>query len=220
MDITRGPSFNPSGKSLGLGSLINPIRVLTNYILPFQKIGNSELFETELISWRLGEHSGGRIKSFARRRDLLLSLCFIISCWAVEDGRLWRVDARTVSPLRSDISFYFKMQILWPCNLVCEKIHLDLTCRLTQSSFLYLRRLFWVPKHNFENVTLKCIDIFLHPYCSINLYQYFPTSHGLSYSDCTNWIRGCGFDDFRSSSAFHSGVVQPRLRQTNVLLTA
>lgn len=96
MEIIRGLLLICRGSLFGLGSLINFTRVLTNYILPFQEIRSSKLFEGRLISWWLGELSGGRIKSFTndRRCNLLLSLGFIISCWAQEDGRLRRDDNR------------------------------------------------------------------------------------------------------------------------------
>lgn len=97
IEILCGPLLISHWSLFGLGSLINFTHVLTNYILPFEKIGNTELFEAKLISWRLGEQSGRRIKSFAndRRCDLLLSLCFLISCWGGVGLR--RVDTRNTT---------------------------------------------------------------------------------------------------------------------------
>ena len=70
------PSFNLPAKSLVLGLLINLIWALTDYIFPFQKIRDSVLFEPKLIYWRLGDHPGGRIKSFTDSEE---KMCFVIS---------------------------------------------------------------------------------------------------------------------------------------------
>lgn len=129
IEILCGPLLISHWSLFGLGSLINFTHVLTNYILPFEKIGNTELFKAKLISWRLGEQSGRRIKSFAndRRCDLLLSLCFIISCWGVWDfeelipgtqhgftqGHFWKKYYHQVIPTPSSlISFKFECVFL------------------------------------------------------------------------------------------------------------